>query len=66
MQEVINGTIETEHINILTPDEKMEERLDTHDKETREDLPAKKKHNKKKEYSDDKKSKDTSKGKKNN
>ena len=29
MQEAIKGTIETEHINILTPDEKMGERLDS-------------------------------------
>ena len=43
MQEAINGTIETEHINILTPDEKMGERLDSDNEETREDLPAKKK-----------------------
>ena len=43
MQEAINGMIETEHINILTPDEKMGEQLDTDDEETQEDLPAKKK-----------------------
>ena len=57
--------IDTEHMNILTSDEKMGKRLDTNDKQTREDLPAKKKRNKKKDSSDDKKSKDASRGKKN-
>ena len=42
MQKAINGTIETEQINILTLDENMGERLDTDDEETREELPAKK------------------------
>ena len=65
MQEAINRTIETGHINILTPDEKMGERLDTDDEETREDLPAKKKRNKKKNSCDDRKSKDARKGKNN-
>ena len=34
-QEAINRAIETEHINILTLDEKMGEQLETDDKETR-------------------------------
>ena len=42
IQEAINGTTETEHVNILTPDEKMGERSDSDDEKTREELPAKK------------------------
>ena len=43
----------------------MGERLDSDDEYTREDLPAKIKLYKKRDSSDDKKSKDSSKGKKN-
>ena len=35
MHEAINGTIEIEHVNILTPDEKMGDQLDSNDEETR-------------------------------
>ena len=45
MQEVI----ETEHVNILTPDEKMGEQSDSNDEETRGKMPANKKGNKKKD-----------------
>ena len=64
MQEAINETIETEHINILTPDEKMGEGLDYDYEETREDLPAKKNVIKIRTLRT-KKSKDSSKGRNN-
>ena len=42
IQEEINRTTETEHVNILTPDEKMGERSDSNNEETWEEFPAKK------------------------
>ena len=49
MQEAINETTEKEHVNILTPDEKMGEQSDSNDEETRGKMPAYKKGNKKKD-----------------